>query len=195
MEKRDFGDGKTMIDGDDERETSDDDDDRRRESQRERVNGDERCEVVNPRSMMSSISMLSLIPEIHIAGGGIGVAFCKSFYMNRNPDCPSNGRYAAPIAPRPSLVPPPSWSAFRIILAESEESSGPICWIPCLWLGFLLPAESYAPDFGMFQFCITVKEHDWREGTEQYNFVDYCLTSGDKQKQLRLIFLKHKMIG
>lgn len=44
-------------------------------------------------SMMSSISMLSLIPEIHIAGGGIGVAFCKSFYMNRNPDCPSSGQF------------------------------------------------------------------------------------------------------
>ncbi|KAI7757741.1 hypothetical protein M8C21_031753 [Ambrosia artemisiifolia] len=30
----------------------------------------------------------------------------------------------------------------------------------------------YSTDYGMFRFCIADSEHDWREGTEQYNFIE-----------------------
>lgn len=47
----------------------------------------------------------------------------------------------------------------------------------------------------MFRFCIADTEHDWRQGTEQYNFIEHCLASVDRQKQPWLIFLAHRVLG
>lgn len=47
----------------------------------------------------------------------------------------------------------------------------------------------------MFHFCIADTEHDWREGTEQYRFIENCLSSVDRQKQPWLIFLAHRVLG
>ena len=47
----------------------------------------------------------------------------------------------------------------------------------------------------MFCFCIADTEHDWREGTEQYKFIEHCLASVDRQKQPWLIFLAHRVLG
>lgn len=53
----------------------------------------------------------------------------------------------------------------------------------------------YSTDYGMFRFCIADTEHDWREGTEQYKFIEHCLASVDRQKQPWLIFLAHRVLG
>lgn len=47
----------------------------------------------------------------------------------------------------------------------------------------------------MFHFCIADSEHDWREGTEQYRFIENCLASADRQKQPWLIFASHRVLG
>lgn len=47
----------------------------------------------------------------------------------------------------------------------------------------------------MFRFCIADTEHDWREGSEQYKFIEHCLASVDRQKQPWLIFLAHRVLG
>jgi hypothetical protein len=47
----------------------------------------------------------------------------------------------------------------------------------------------------MFRFCVADTEHDWREGTEQYKFIEHCLASVDRQKQPWLIFLAHRVLG
>lgn len=47
----------------------------------------------------------------------------------------------------------------------------------------------------MFRFCIADSEHDWREGTEQYKFIEHCLASVDRQKQPWLVFLAHRVLG
>ncbi|XP_062111438.1 probable inactive purple acid phosphatase 1 [Humulus lupulus] len=65
---------------------------------------------------------------------------------------------------------------------------------------FYVPAENrakfwYATDYGMFRFCIADTELDWREGTEQYRFIENCLASVDRQKQPWLIFLAHRVLG
>ncbi|CAL5354950.1 unnamed protein product [Camellia sinensis] len=65
---------------------------------------------------------------------------------------------------------------------------------------FYVPAENtdkfwYSTDYGMFRFCIADTEHDWREGTEQFNFIQHCLASVDRQKQPWLIFLAHRVLG
>ncbi|TQD87185.1 hypothetical protein C1H46_027220 [Malus baccata] len=65
---------------------------------------------------------------------------------------------------------------------------------------FYVPAENrakfwYSTDYGMFRFCIADTEHDWREGTEQYKFIEECLASVDRQKQPWLIFLAHRVLG
>ncbi|XP_065860580.1 probable inactive purple acid phosphatase 1 [Euphorbia lathyris] len=65
---------------------------------------------------------------------------------------------------------------------------------------FYVPAEDrakfwYSTDYGMFRFCIADTEHDWREGTEQYKFIEHCLSSVDRQKQPWLIFLAHRVLG
>ncbi|GAB4840120.1 polynucleotide adenylyltransferase [Ancistrocladus abbreviatus] len=65
---------------------------------------------------------------------------------------------------------------------------------------FFVPAENranfwYKTDYGMFRFCIADTEHDWRKGTEQYNFIEHCLSTVDRQKQPWLIFLAHRVLG
>ncbi|ONK60187.1 uncharacterized protein A4U43_C08F15310 [Asparagus officinalis] len=65
---------------------------------------------------------------------------------------------------------------------------------------FYVPAENrakfwYATDFGMFRFCIADTEHDWRPGTEQYKFIEHCLSSVDRKQQPWLIFLAHRVLG
>ncbi|KAF8399597.1 hypothetical protein HHK36_015466 [Tetracentron sinense] len=65
---------------------------------------------------------------------------------------------------------------------------------------FYVPAENrakfwYSTDYGMFHFCIADTEHDWREGTEQYKFIEHCLASADRQKQPWLIFIAHRVLG
>ncbi|MCH83392.1 putative inactive purple acid phosphatase, partial [Trifolium medium] len=65
---------------------------------------------------------------------------------------------------------------------------------------FYVPAENrekfwYSVDYGMFRFCIAHTELDWRKGTEQYEFIEKCLASVDRQKQPWLIFLAHRVLG
>lgn len=65
---------------------------------------------------------------------------------------------------------------------------------------FYVPAENrakfwYSTDYGMFHFCIADTEHDWREGSEQYGFIEQCLASADRQKQPWLIFAAHRVLG
>ncbi|KAL5717529.1 putative inactive purple acid phosphatase 27 [Ranunculus cassubicifolius] len=65
---------------------------------------------------------------------------------------------------------------------------------------FYVPAENrakfwYATDYGMFRFCIADTEHDWREGSEQYKFIENCLASVDRRKQPWLIFSAHRVLG
>ncbi|KAL1327632.1 hypothetical protein HN51_037640 [Arachis hypogaea] len=65
---------------------------------------------------------------------------------------------------------------------------------------FYVPAENrekfwYSIDYGMFRFCIAHTELDWRKGTEQYEFIEKCLSTVDRQKQPWLIFLAHRVLG
>ncbi|XP_057778842.1 nucleotide pyrophosphatase/phosphodiesterase-like [Salvia miltiorrhiza] len=65
---------------------------------------------------------------------------------------------------------------------------------------YYVPAENrakfwYQTDYGMFHFCIADSEHDWREGSEQYKFIEKCLASVDRQKQPWLIFVAHRVLG
>ncbi|KAB1217431.1 putative inactive purple acid phosphatase 27 [Morella rubra] len=65
---------------------------------------------------------------------------------------------------------------------------------------FYVPAENrakfwYSTDYGMFHFCVADSEHDWREGSEQYAFIEQCLASADRQKQPWLIFIAHRVLG
>ncbi|KAA3488052.1 putative inactive purple acid phosphatase 1 [Gossypium australe] len=63
---------------------------------------------------------------------------------------------------------------------------------------FYVPTENrakYSTDYGMFRFCVADTEHDWREGTEQYQFIEHCLASVDRRKQPWLIFLAHRVLG
>jgi hypothetical protein len=65
---------------------------------------------------------------------------------------------------------------------------------------FYVPAENrakfwYSSDYGMFRFCIADSEHDWREGSEQYKFIEQCLASVDRRKQPWLIFAAHRVLG
>ena len=53
----------------------------------------------------------------------------------------------------------------------------------------------YQTDYGMFRFCIIDSEHDWREGSEQYQFIEKCLASVDRKHQPWLIFAAHRVLG
>ncbi|GAV56562.1 Metallophos domain-containing protein/Metallophos_C domain-containing protein [Cephalotus follicularis] len=77
--------------------------------------------------------------------------------------------------------------------------SGGECGVPAETM-FFVPAENrakfwYSTDYGMFHFCIVDSEHDWREGSEQYKFIQQCLASADRQKQPWLIFAAHRVLG
>ncbi|KAK1565791.1 hypothetical protein Q3G72_035195 [Acer saccharum] len=62
--------------------------------------------------------------------------------------------------------------------------SGGECGVPAETM-FYVPAENRA------KFC----EHDWREGSEQYRFIEQCLASVDRRKQPWLIFAAHGVLG
>lgn len=53
----------------------------------------------------------------------------------------------------------------------------------------------YSADYGMFRFCVADSEQDWREGTEQYKFIEHCLATVDRAKQPWLIFIAHRVLG
>ncbi|CAA3012547.1 probable inactive purple acid phosphatase 27 [Olea europaea var. sylvestris] len=77
--------------------------------------------------------------------------------------------------------------------------SGGECGVPAETM-FYVPAENrakfwYSTDYGMFHFCIADTEHDWREGTEQYKFIERCLAQADRRKQPWLIFAAHRVLG
>ncbi|KAF7054938.1 hypothetical protein CFC21_062525, partial [Triticum aestivum] len=77
--------------------------------------------------------------------------------------------------------------------------SGGECGVPAQNM-FYVPAENreqfwYLTDYGMFRFCVANTELDWRPGTEQYKFIEHCLSSVDRQKQPWLIFLAHRVLG
>ncbi|KAL9433994.1 hypothetical protein AB3S75_028765 [Citrus x aurantiifolia] len=77
--------------------------------------------------------------------------------------------------------------------------SGGECGVPAETM-FYVPAENrakfwYSTDYGMFHFCIADTEHDWREGSEQYRFIEQCLASVDRRKQPWLIFAAHRVLG
>ncbi|KAF4368171.1 hypothetical protein F8388_022804 [Cannabis sativa] len=58
---------------------------------------------------------------------------------------------------------------------------------------FYVPAENRAKFWYSTDYADT--ELDWREGTEQYRFIENCLASVDRQKQPWLIFLAHRVLG
>ncbi|CAF2050926.1 unnamed protein product [Brassica rapa] len=77
--------------------------------------------------------------------------------------------------------------------------SGGECGVPAETM-FYVPAQNrakfwYSSDYGMFRFCVADTEHDWREGTEQYKFIEQCLASVDRKTQPWLIFLAHRVLG
>ncbi|KAL2547571.1 putative inactive purple acid phosphatase 27 [Forsythia ovata] len=77
--------------------------------------------------------------------------------------------------------------------------SGGECGVPAETM-FYVPAENrakfwYSTNYGMFHFCIADTEHDWREGSEQYRFIEHCLASADRRKQPWLIFAAHRVLG
>lgn len=64
------------------------------------------------------------------------------------------------------------------------------------WLFSVRPTSCrYSADYGLFHFCIADSEHDWRQGTEQYKFIEDCLSAADRQKQPWLIFIAHRVLG
>ncbi|XP_021847584.1 nucleotide pyrophosphatase/phosphodiesterase [Spinacia oleracea] len=80
-----------------------------------------------------------------------------------------------------------------------KTDSGGECGVPAQTM-YYVPAENrdkfwYKSDYGMFRFCIADSEHDWREGTEQYKFIENCLATADRQKQPWLIFAAHRVLG
>ncbi|MED6212696.1 putative inactive purple acid phosphatase 27, partial [Stylosanthes scabra] len=77
--------------------------------------------------------------------------------------------------------------------------SGGECGVPAETM-YYYPADNkakvwYKVDYGMFRFCIADSEHDWREGTEQYKFIEQCLASVDRKQQPWLIFAAHRPLG
>ncbi|CAI9280528.1 unnamed protein product [Lactuca saligna] len=77
--------------------------------------------------------------------------------------------------------------------------SGGECGVPAETM-YYVPADNrakfwYATDYGMFHFCIADSEHDWREGSEQYAWIEKCFASVDRQKQPWLIFATHRVLG
>ncbi|CAI9280523.1 unnamed protein product [Lactuca saligna] len=80
-----------------------------------------------------------------------------------------------------------------------SSDSGGECGVPAETM-FYVPADNrakfwYATDYGMFHFCIADSEHDWREGSEQYAWLEKCFASVDRQKQPWLIFAANRVLG
>ncbi|XP_023743653.1 nucleotide pyrophosphatase/phosphodiesterase [Lactuca sativa] len=79
------------------------------------------------------------------------------------------------------------------------RDSGGECGVPAQTM-YYVPADNrakfwYSTDYGMFHFCIADSEHDWREGSEQYAWLEKCFASVDRQKQPWLIFAAHRVLG
>ncbi|GJN15637.1 hypothetical protein PR202_gb02571 [Eleusine coracana subsp. coracana] len=79
------------------------------------------------------------------------------------------------------------------------EDSGGECGVPAETY-YYYPAENranfwYKVDYGMFRFCVADSEHDWREGTPQYRFIEHCLSTVDRKHQPWLIFAAHRVLG
>ncbi|KAJ4915701.1 putative inactive purple acid phosphatase 1 [Raphanus sativus] len=77
--------------------------------------------------------------------------------------------------------------------------SGGECGVPAETM-FYVPSRNrdklwYSSDYGMFRFCVADTERDWREGTDQYKFIEHCFASVDRKKQPWLIFLAHRVLG
>ncbi|EOA12505.1 hypothetical protein CARUB_v10026184mg [Capsella rubella] len=114
-------------------------------------------------------------------------------------------QFTAPIEPIASTVPYMIASGNHDRVWPNSGSfyqgldSGGECGVPAQTM-FYVPAQNrakfwYSSDYGMFRFCVANTELDWREGTEQYNFIENCLASVDRQKQPWLIFLAHRVLG
>lgn len=78
------------------------------------------------------------------------------------------------------------------------------CWVKLRWFSslwfvylslFLIHVVRYSADYGMFKFCVADSEHDWRAGSEQYEWIEKCLASADRRKQPWLIFAAHRVLG
>ncbi|PWA46378.1 inactive purple acid phosphatase-like protein [Artemisia annua] len=52
----------------------------------------------------------------------------------------------------------------------------------------------YLTNYVMFHFCIADSEHDWREGSDQYKWIEKYLASVDKNKQPWQIFAAHRVL-
>ncbi|KAI3727045.1 hypothetical protein L1987_66853 [Smallanthus sonchifolius] len=81
----------------------------------------------------------------------------------------------------------------------SSPDSGGECGVPAETM-FYVPAENrakpwYSADYGMFHFCIADSELEWREGSEQYLWIEKCFASVDRQKQPWLMFAANHVLG
>ncbi|KAI3882151.1 hypothetical protein MKX03_024394, partial [Papaver bracteatum] len=76
----------------------------------------------------------------------------------------------------------------------NTADSGGECGVPAETM-FYVPAENRANYCSMYRFCIGDSEHDGREGTEQYKFIEKCFATTDRQKQPWLIFATHRVLG
>ncbi|XP_071710006.1 probable inactive purple acid phosphatase 27 [Rutidosis leptorrhynchoides] len=79
------------------------------------------------------------------------------------------------------------------------SDSGGECGVPAETM-YYVPADNrakfwYSTDYGMFHFCIADSEHDWRQGSEQYKWLEKCFASVDRNKQPWLIFAAHRVLG
>ncbi|XP_071731767.1 nucleotide pyrophosphatase/phosphodiesterase-like [Rutidosis leptorrhynchoides] len=79
------------------------------------------------------------------------------------------------------------------------SDSGGECGVPAENM-FFIPAKNrakswYSTDHGMFHFCIADSEHDWREGSEQYAWIEKCFAAVDRQQQPWLIFAANRVLG
>lgn len=79
------------------------------------------------------------------------------------------------------------------------KDSGGECGVPAETM-YYYPAENranfwYKVDYGMFRFCVADSEHDWREGTPQYRFIEECLSTVDRKHQPWLVFVAHRVLG
>ncbi|KAM0896834.1 hypothetical protein ACQ4PT_022965 [Festuca glaucescens] len=79
------------------------------------------------------------------------------------------------------------------------KDSGGECGVPAETM-YYYPAENranfwYKVDYGLFRFCVADSEHDWREGTLQYKFIEECLSTVDRKHQPWLIFTAHRVLG
>jgi hypothetical protein len=80
-----------------------------------------------------------------------------------------------------------------------NRDSGGECGVPTQVM-YHMPTNNkakswYEADWGMFHFCVADTEMEWREGSEQYKFLEQCFAKADRQRQPWLIFLAHRVLG